>query len=175
MPPSWVVVPVKYSSTSSWLQADRLEHLGAAVRRDRRDAHLAHHLEHALAERLEQVARRPSPGSTPVEHAPADQVLDRLHREVRVDRGGAVADQQGDVVHLAHVAGLDEQADLGAGLLPDQVVVHGRGQQQRRDRRQVAARVAVGQDDEPGAGLDRLRTPRRRSRPAGPAGPLRRR
>ena len=55
----------------------------------------------------------------------ADEVLDGLHREVRVDRGGAVADQQRDVVHLADVAGLDDQADLGAGLLADEVVVHG--------------------------------------------------
>ena len=63
-------------------------------------------------------------GRRPVEVAGADEVLDRLHGEVGVDRGGAVADEQGDVVHLADVAGLDEQADLGAGLLADQVVVH---------------------------------------------------
>ena len=67
--------------------------------------------------------------------AVAGEVLDRLHRQVRVDRGGAVADQQRDVVDLADVAGLDEQADLGAGLLADQVVVDRAGQQQRRDRR----------------------------------------
>ena len=53
------------------------------------------------------------------------EVLDRLHREVRVDRAGAVADEQRDVVHLADVTGLDDEPDLGAGLLADQVVVHG--------------------------------------------------
>ena len=31
----------------------------------------------------------------------------------------------GHVVHLAGVTGLDDQADLGAGAFPDQVVVHG--------------------------------------------------
>ena len=71
-----------------------------------------------------------------------------LHREVGVDRGGAVPDEQGDVVDLADVAGLDEQADLGAGLLADEVVVHGGGEQQRRDRREVAVGVAVGEHDE---------------------------
>jgi hypothetical protein len=38
--------------------------------------------------------------------------------------GGAEADEQRDVVDLANVAGLHEEADPGAGLLADQVVVH---------------------------------------------------
>ncbi len=43
--------------------------------------------------------------------AAADEVLDRLERQVGVDGGRAVADEQGDVVHLADVARLDQQAD----------------------------------------------------------------
>ena len=79
-------------------------------------------------------------GRRPVSAPARDEVLDGLHGEVRVDRGRAVADEQRDVVHLADVAGLDDQADLGAGLLADQVVVHRRGEQQRRDRREVGGR-----------------------------------
>jgi hypothetical protein len=86
-------------------------------------------------------------GST-LDHPAADELLGGLHREVGVDRGGAVADEQRDVVHLAHVAGLDDEADLRAGLLADQVVVHRRGEQQRRDRREVLLESPVGQDDE---------------------------
>ena len=67
------------------------------------------------------------------------EVLDRLHGEVGVDRRGAVAGQQRDVVDLAHVSGLDDQADLGAGLLAHQVVVDRAGQQQRRDRGQLGS------------------------------------
>ena len=63
-------------------------------------------------------------GVTPRDGTGAHEVLDGLHGQVGVDRGRAVADEQGHVVHLAHVAGLDEEADLGAGLLADQVVVH---------------------------------------------------
>ena len=88
--------------------------------------------------------------------AVADEVLDRLEGQVRVDRGGAVAEQQRDVVHLAAVAGLDDEADLHAGLLAHQVVVHGRRHQQRRDRRALLVAVAVGQHDDPRAGGDRL-------------------
>ena len=94
--------------------------------------------------------------ATPVDAAARDEVLDALHREVRVDRGGAVADEQRDVVDLADVTGLDDQADLGARLLADQVVVDRGGEQQRRDRREVGVGVAVGEHDEALAVADRL-------------------
>ena len=84
------------------------------------------------------------------------EVLDGLHREVGVDGRGTEADEQCDVVHLAHVAGLDDHADLGAGLLADEVVVHRRGEQQRRDGSEVAPGVAVGEHDEAGSASDRL-------------------
>ena len=38
------------------------------------------------------------------------------------------------MVHLARLAGLDHEAGLGAQPLADQVMVHRRGRQQRRDR-----------------------------------------
>ena len=59
------------------------------------------------------------------------------------------------MVDLADVAGLDQQAHLSALLGADEVVVDGRGEQQRRDRRVLGVRVAVRQDDQPGAVLDR--------------------
>jgi hypothetical protein len=139
-------------------EADCLEHLRAAVRRDRGDAHLRHHLEHALAARLDvaldRLLRVVAPEAVEVV---GDEVLDRLEREVRVHRAGAVAEQQRHVVHLTRVARLDHEADLRAGLLADQVVVHTRHQQQRRDRRPLGARVAVGQHDDARAVGDRDR------------------
>ena len=127
-------------------EADGLEGLGAGVGRDRGDAHLGHHLEHALAEALDQVADGDLGLDLHVE-AVAGEVLDRLHGEVGVDRGRAVPDQERDVVHLAHVAGLEDQTDLGPGLLAHQVVVDGAGEQQRRDRRQLGGAVAVREHD----------------------------
>jgi hypothetical protein len=59
------------------------------------------------------------------------------------------------VVHLAHVARLDDETDLHPVLLADEVVVHGREHEQRRDRHEVLVRVAVAQDDELGAVGDR--------------------
>ncbi|GAA3238308.1 hypothetical protein GCM10020256_58520 [Streptomyces thermocoprophilus] len=58
------------------------------------------------------------------------------------------------MVDLADVAGLDEQADLGALLGADEVVVDGRGEQQGGDRGVLGVGVAVRQDDEAGAVVD---------------------
>ncbi|GAA3068185.1 hypothetical protein GCM10020000_60700 [Streptomyces olivoverticillatus] len=71
-----------------------------------------------------------SGGGVRQEGARADEVLDGLHGEVRVDGRRAVTDEQRDVVHLADVPGLDQQAHLGALLGADEVVVDGRGEQQ---------------------------------------------
>ena len=135
------------------VQADGLEHLGPRVGGHGRDAHLGHHLEHALAGRLDVVpaglARRDA-----LEKALRDHVVDGVQRQVRVDCRGAVADEQRHVVHLAGVARLDDQAHLGPGLLADQVVVHGRSEQQRGDGCPVDRRVAVREDDEVGAVRD---------------------
>ncbi len=136
-------------------ESDRLEGLGAGVGADDGDAHLRHDLQHTLAERLDQVLLGLL-GRQALDHAAEHETLGGLHREIRVDRARAVADEEGDVVHLAHVTGLDDDADLHARLLTNQVVVHGREHQQRRDRSQVARRVAVAEHQELRPGLDRL-------------------
>ncbi len=136
-------------------QADGLEDLGAGVGGHRGDAHLGHHLEHALAAGLDVVAHR----LDRVGHlgqALGDEVLDGLEGQVGVDGRCPVPEEQGHVVHFAGVAGLDDQPDPGAGLLSDEVVVHRRDRQQRRDRRQLGRAVAVGEDQDVRAGLDGL-------------------
>ena len=95
-------------------EADRLEDLRTGVGRDRRDAHLRHHLQHALAGGLDVVLHglvRVDAGEAALD----DQVLDGLEREVRVDGAGAVADEQRHVMHLAGVARLDRRARPACG------------------------------------------------------------
>ena len=58
------------------------------------------------------------------------------------------------MVDLADITGLDDQADEVARLLADEVVVHRRGEEQGRDRREVAVGVAVREHDETGALVD---------------------
>ena len=132
-------------------QAHGLEDLGAAVGGDGGDAHLGHDLEDAVAEGVDEVVD----GGVRVDldGARAGEVLDGLHGEVRADRGGAVADEEGDVVDLADVAGLDDEPDLGARVLAQQVVVDGAREEQRRDGGHLRGGLAVRQDDEARTGL----------------------
>ncbi|SLD46184.1 Uncharacterised protein [Mycobacteroides abscessus subsp. massiliense] len=58
------------------------------------------------------------------------------------------------MVYLAGVARLDNQADLGARPLANEMVVHRRDSQQRRDGRHLVVRFTVGQDDHLGAAGD---------------------
>jgi len=95
-------------------------------------------------------------GADAMQDVVLDHVVDRLEREVRVDRTGAVAEQQRHVVHLARLASLEHQADLRAGLLADEVVVHGGDEEQRGDGRQVLVRVAVAEDDQLRPARDRV-------------------
>ena len=92
-------------------------------------------LDDALVGGLDVVLHGLSRGRCRAEAAPADQVGQRLERQVRVDRAGAVADQQAEVVDLARVAGFDDQAALRAQLLADQVMVQ---------RRRVASSDGIG-------------------------------
>ncbi len=112
-------------------EADRLEDLGAGVRRDRRHAHLRHHLEDALAARLDVVAHRlDRVHVAQAVHVLADEVLDGFEGEVRVDRTRAEPDQERHVVHFAGVTGFDDQPGHRALLGAHEVMMDRRGEEE---------------------------------------------
>ena len=95
-------------------QADRLEVHAAAIGGQHADAHLGHHLQQALVHRLLVAARR-SPASADIaEQAAAVAVGDALLRQIGVHRGGAGADQHGEVVHVHALGGAHVQRGEGA-------------------------------------------------------------
>ena len=128
-------------------QAERLEHLRAAIALQRRDPHLRGDLDHALGGGLDEV-----PAGRPVvdvvQQALVDHVIDRFEGQVRVDRAHPVADQQREVMHLARFAGLEHEARARAQPFADQVVMQARHRHQRRDRREILVDPAVAQDDD---------------------------
>ena len=136
-------------------EAEGLEGLRGGVGADGRDAHLGHDLQNALDQRLHVVAHRDA-RSEVGDGAVRDQVLDGFEGQVGVDGGGAVAEQQRDVVHLAGVAGLHDERGAQPVLGADQMVVHRGNQQQRRDRREPVVGVAVGEHQGAGTRRDRL-------------------
>ena len=126
----------------------RLEDLGPDVGGDRRDPHLRHRLEESLAHGLQVVLAGLLGGQALRQHLAAAHVLDRVEREVGVDRGGAEPEEAREVVHLARLARLDDEAAPGAQALADEVVVNGRDGQERGDRGVVGVHRAVGEDED---------------------------
>ena len=51
------------------------------------------------------------------QQALADHVVERLEREIRIDRAAAVADEQREVMHFARFAGFEHEADARAQCL----------------------------------------------------------
>src|SRR5262249_56719137 len=101
------------------IEADDLEQLRAAVAGDRRDTHLRDDLEQALADAAPIAAanfgRRLALAA--LELSAPVHVEQRLVRQVRVDRGRAEADQAGEMMRVACIAGLDDQVAVAAQLL----------------------------------------------------------
>ena len=128
-------------------QSDGLEHLGPGVGRHGRDAHLGHDLEHALAACLDVVADG-LPGRHPGEDPVLDQIGDGVEGQIGVDGGGAVAEQERHVVHLAGLSRLDDETHAGPGLFLDQMVMDRADEEQGRDRRQLGRGMPVGKDDD---------------------------
>ena len=119
-----------------------------------RDAHLRHDLEQALVDRLDIALDRLV--AVHFRREFVGHVGQRLEGEIGIDRFRAIAGQQGEMMHFARFAGLDDEPDRGAQALADQVMVHGGGGEQRRDRNAVGAGHAVGQHDDVVAAVDRL-------------------
>ena len=103
------------------------------------------------------------------EQAARVAVGDRGLGEVGVDRGGADADQHGEVVGVQALAGAHDERAEAAQALADEVAVHGAHGQDHRHRRPVGPDMLVGQDQ--GLGSRRARPPR----PPGGCGRARRR
>ena len=128
-------------------EADGFEDLRAAVALQRRDAHLGHHLEDALVERLDVVER-----GLFARHAfddpLGDHVVERLEGEVRVDGASAVADEERHVVHFAGVARFEEERATRTRAFAHQVVVHAGGREEARDGRALLGHATVREDQD---------------------------
>ena len=144
---SWSRCRRRIASTNALRQADRVEDLRAAIGLIGRDAHLGHDLQQALVDRLDE-ALDALHDALIFSGRSLGHRRQRLEGEIGIDRLGAIAGEAGEMMHLARLAGLDDEADRGAQALADQVMMHGRGREQRRDRDAVRPDHAVGEDDD---------------------------
>ena len=139
-------------------QADGLENLRPLVRLQGRDADLGHDLEHAIDHALAII------GDDGIvirvflfrQQAITLGLEQRLESQVRIDRVGAVADQQTVVMHFARLAGFDHDTNARAQAVVDQMMMHGADRQQAADRHTLLADVAVRKHNQTVAVVDRL-------------------
>ena len=73
-----------------------------------------------------------------VQQALANHVVERLERQIRIDRAAAIADQQREMMHFARFARFEHQPDPGARAFADQMMMQPGHRQQRRNRRQFS-------------------------------------
>ena len=90
------------------VEPEGFEDLCAPVALDRGNAHLGHDLDHAFRRGLHEVLARGLVVDAG-DQLFLDHVVDRLKRHVGIDRRRAVADEQREVMHLAGVAGFDDE------------------------------------------------------------------
>ena len=127
--------------------ANSLEELGTVIALHGRHAHLGHDLDHALGGGLGEVpAGRLVVDSR--QQSVADHPVQRLEGQVGVDRTGAIADQQREVMHFPGFAGLDNEARPHAQAFPDQEVVQAGHREQGGDRRQFPVNAPVAEDQD---------------------------
>ena len=123
-------------------EADSVENLRAAIGLVGRNAHLRHDLEQALVDRLDEALDRLITADR------LRQVLghrrQRLKRQIRIDRFGAVAGETGEMMDLPRLAGFDHEADGGAKSLADEVMMDGCRRQKGRNRNSVRSYHAIG-------------------------------
>ena len=128
------------------LQADGVENLRAAIGLIGGDAHLRHHLEQSLVDRLDVAL-----DDFLVVELLRQLALhrgDRLEGEIRIDRFGAVTGKTAEVVNFPRLTGFDHETDRGAQAFADQMMMDGRAGQQRGNCNPVFAGAPVGQDDD---------------------------
>ena len=128
------------------VDAQNLKHLRAVVALQSRNAHLRENLQQAVAHGFDVVVgqlRLVQRGS---------QVAGLAHgahggqRQVGVDGRGPERQQTGEMVHFPHVAGFHHQAHRTPETELNQVMMHGRHGQQRRNGRVLRIHGAVRQN-----------------------------
>ena len=147
-------VPVKYFVDQLLVQTDGLKDLRAAIALQGRDAHLREGLQQAFVDGLDVVLDGLLSRHAFRQQAAAGQIFQGFDGQIRIDRAGAVADQQREMHHLARLAGFDDQRHLGARPFADQLIVDGGQRQQAGNRRVVVVHAAVGENQQRVAALD---------------------
>lgn len=139
------------------VESDGFEDLGSAVALEGGDAHLGEDLEEAFVDGFLVVSESGFKGHAVGEEAAAVEILEGFDGEVGVDGACSVADEEGEVHDFAGLAAFDDEGDLGAGSLANEVMVDGGEGEEAGDGGVVLVDAAVGEDEEGVTVLDGAR------------------
>ena len=130
------------------VESDSLEYLGPPVALDGRNAHLGHYLEDALVQGLDVVLFCVVATDRLDESGLVLHVGQRLVGQVRVDCGGAVSYEEGELGYVPRLARLHDQSGAGPDPFTDHVVMYAGHRQEAWDRRVTPVYTPVGQDED---------------------------
>ena len=127
-------------------ETDGLKNLRAAIRLNRRDAHFRGDFHDTLHRGLRKIFARGLVFHAD-EQALTNHVVERLERQIRIDRAAAVSDQQREMMHLARLARFEHQADARPRALANEMVMQPAHREQRWNRGVLRVDAAVGQNE----------------------------
>ena len=134
---------------------NRIEDLRAAIGLISADAHLGHHLHHALANRLDEVLLHFIRLQLHI-HPLAD-VLQRFKGKIGVYRFRAIAGQHAEMMHLPRFTRFHHKPGGSPQALADQMMMHRRCCQQRRNGNALSGHRTVRQHQDVMPGQNRFR------------------
>ena len=133
------------TSQQVFAQSDALENLRTTIRADGRDTHLRHDLLQAFVDGLDIVLL--SRSIFLLNLTALHQIVEDGEGHVRTQRTCTIAQQQRCVHRLTNLTALHNQRRLHTLTHADQIVMHSRDSQQRRNRGMLIVDVAITQDD----------------------------
>ena len=124
------------------MQPNGFKHLRTVIALYGRDTHLGHDLDHALGGGLHEIlASRLMIHIR--QHVFADHAVNGFEGQIRIDRAGAIAHQQTEMMHFACFAGFHYQTHASTDARPDQVMMQTGHGKQRRNRRVITIHTAI--------------------------------
>ena len=137
--------PGKVAIHERFLETDGFENLRAAIALQSGDAHLGHHLEHALVERLDVILHGLL-GRDTDEHPLPDHIVQCLEGQIGIDGAGAVTDQQCKMMHFARVTAFNQESAEIARAFAYEMVMDARGRQETGNGRVCSIDAAIGEN-----------------------------
>ena len=125
-------------------KADCIENLCTAIRLIGRNSHFRHHLQYAFIDCFDITVMDFLHTQLAVQLG--QHVGDTVECQVGIDCLSTVSGQQAEIMHLASLAGLHDNTDIGTQAVTDKVVMYRSSRQQCRNSNRIGIHGSIRQD-----------------------------